>query len=74
MAIRLRDKFMAPLPEGDEPDLLMVEYGEILVCGQFRIKDEYRFHRHFGTLPEGEEGEDPVIGLACAEYLRRKKE
>ena len=35
--LRLRDKLMAPPPEGDEPDLLEVEFGEILVGGQFGI-------------------------------------
>ncbi len=71
--LRLLDKFMAPPPEGDEPDFLVVEFGEIFVGGQFGIKDECRFHRLFDALPEGEEGENLIIGLTALNVCGGKK-
>ena len=67
----LQNKFMAPPPEGDEPDFLSVEFREIFVSGQFRVKDECRFHRLFDTLPEGQESE---ITNAIEKVLARYKD
>ena len=70
---RLGDELMAPSPEGDEPDLLAVEFGEMLVGGQFGIEDAGRFHRLFDALPEGQEGENLLIGLAALDIRGGKK-